>query len=83
MLRAMELHDFRTAFIDHVLIDMMYGGGSTSGVKAYALSNFEALRSRQTWLEAGPIDRALIAKPMRKVLQFLMRGDEANGRPAL
>ncbi len=73
MLRAMELHDFRAAMIDQVLIDMMQGGDSTSGLKAYVKSNFEALRSRQKWLDAGAFDRALVAKPLRKISQFLVR----------
>lgn len=73
MLRAMELHDFRVAMIDRVLIDMMQGGDSTSGLKAYVKSNWEALRSRQKWLNASPLDRALVAKPLRKLGQFLVR----------
>jgi glycosyltransferase involved in cell wall biosynthesis len=72
MLRAMELHDFRAHRIDRVLIDMMQGGDSTSGLKAYVTSNFESLRSRQRWLNAGPLDRALVAKPLRKLGQFLV-----------
>jgi hypothetical protein len=73
MLRAMELHGFRTAMIDRVLIDMMQGGDSTSGLKAYVRSNFEALRSRQKWLNSGSLDSALVAKPLRKLGQFLLR----------
>jgi glycosyltransferase involved in cell wall biosynthesis len=73
MLRAMELHDFRAAMIDRVLIDMMQGGDSTAGLKAYVRSNFEALRSRQKWLNAGSFDSALMAKPLRKLGQFLLR----------
>ena len=73
MLRCMELHDFRIAFVDRVLVDMMQGG-MTSGVKAYVRTNFEALRSRQIWLDAAPLDRALVAKPLRKLGQFWARG---------
>jgi glycosyltransferase involved in cell wall biosynthesis len=73
MLRAMELHGFRAAMIDRVLVDMMQGGDSTSGLKAYVRSNFEALRSRQKWLNSGSLDSALVAKPLRKLGQFLLR----------
>ena len=73
MLRAMELHDFRSAFIDRVLVDMMQGGDSTSGMRAYVISNFESLYSRRVWLDAGPIDRAFVAKPLRKLTQFVVR----------
>ena len=73
MLRAMELHDFRPVHIDRVLVDMMHGGRSTAGFKAYVISNHEASRSRQRWLDADPFDMALFAKPLRKVTQFLVR----------
>ena len=73
MLRAIELHDFRPLKIKHVLIDMMQGGDSTSGLSAYATDNFEAVRSPQKWLNAGAFDRALVAKPSRKLGQFLLR----------
>jgi hypothetical protein len=73
MLRAMELHDFRSVHINRVLVDMMYGGSSTAGIKAYLISNLEAARSRQRWLDAEIFDMALIAKPLRKVTQFLAR----------
>lgn len=72
MLRAMELHDFRAAFVDRVLVDMLHGGDSTSGVKAYLKSNYEALHSRRKWLNAPPIDKAFVAKPLRKLTQFLV-----------
>jgi hypothetical protein len=69
----MELHVFRVAMIDRVLIDMMQGGDSTAGLKAYVRSNFEALKSRQRWLNSGSLDGALVAKPLRKLGQFLIR----------
>lgn len=73
MLRAIELHDFRATLIDHVLIDMMHGGKSSSGWRSQIGHNLEALRSRQQWLGSGRLDYALIAKPMRKVGQFISR----------
>lgn len=72
MLRAIELHDFRSAVIDYVLIDMMLGGKSSSGWRSQFVHNLEALKSRQRWLGSGTLDFALIAKPMRKVGQFLV-----------
>jgi len=78
MLRAMELHDFRPALVDRVLIHMQAGGESTAGLRAYLRSNLESLRSRRAWLGTGPVDRALIAKPLRKLGQFFVRlGSEA------
>jgi hypothetical protein len=73
MIRAMELFDFRIAHINHVLIDMMYGGGSTAGLKAFLTHSFESLRARQRWLDAPVVDRALIAKPLRKLPQYFVR----------
>jgi glycosyltransferase involved in cell wall biosynthesis len=73
MLRAMELHGFRSLLVDDVLVEMSYGGKSTAGIGAYLKSNVEALRSRRRWLAAGAVDRAFIAKPLRKVGQFLNR----------
>lgn len=73
MLRAMELHDFRAVHIDRVLVDMMHGGSSTAGFKAYVIGNLEASRSRQRWLDADRFDMALVTKPLSKVMQFLVR----------
>ena len=73
MIRAMELCDFRVVRINRVLIDMMYGGGSTAGIKAFVTHSFESLRARQRWLDAHIIDRALVAKPLSKLNQFLVR----------
>lgn len=70
MLRAMELHRFRHAFIESPLVDMMQGGTSNAGVKAYLAANLEALRSRRKWLASGLVDRAFFAKPLGKLGQF-------------
>ncbi|TIQ46201.1 MAG: hypothetical protein E5X61_15195 [Mesorhizobium sp.] len=70
MLRAVELHGFGSATTNHVLVDMMVGGASTRSLGSYIGHNFEALRSRRQWLRSGPIDYALVAKPMRKLGQF-------------
>ncbi len=53
MLRAMELNEFRSAFLDRVVVDMANGGESTSGVAAYLRSNLDAWRSRREWLGAA------------------------------
>lgn len=72
MLRAYELHDFRAAFIDRVLIDMMAGGMSTVSLRSHISHNLEALASRRRWLGSGAADYALFAKPLRKVRQFVV-----------
>ena len=71
MLRALECEQFGLELIDHVMVDMAQGGKSTRGVGAYVNHNLEALKSRQKWLGAGLVDYALIAKPARKLRQFL------------
>lgn len=71
MLRAVEMHAYRISMLDHVLVDMMQGGKSTSGIQSHIRHNLEALRSRRKWLGSGPVDYALIAKPARKITQFV------------
>lgn len=78
MLRALELQDFRSAFIDRVLVQMMHGGESTSGLGAHIKHNFEALRSRRQWLGAGLVDYSLFAKPLRKLPQIGMPSFKAG-----
>lgn len=72
MLRALELNGFRTAFLDEVLVNMMHGGESTSGLTAHLKHNYEALRSRRQWLGAGAVDYSLFAKPLSKLSQLAM-----------
>jgi glycosyltransferase len=74
MLRAMELHRFRHVFIADPLVDMMQGGTSNSGVRAYVAANLEALKSRRRWLSSGLVDRAFFAKPLTKLGQFVAVG---------
>jgi glycosyltransferase involved in cell wall biosynthesis len=78
MLRAMERNAFRSAFVDRVLVDMAIGGKSTRSAGAYIAGNIEAWRSRRAWLGTGLFDAALIAKPLRKIGQFLPRFSEAR-----
>ncbi|MER9419188.1 glycosyltransferase [Mesorhizobium sp. M0306] len=79
MLRAVEVHGFASVTTNHVLVDMMVGGASTRSLGSYIGHNFEALRSRRQWLRSGPIDYALVAKPVRKLGQFLSRAQRNNG----
>ncbi|TIL90074.1 MAG: glycosyltransferase [Mesorhizobium sp.] len=74
MLRAVELHGFQTAATGHVLVDMMQGGKSTNGIRSQVGHNIEALHSRRKWLGSGAVDYALIAKPARKIGQFITAG---------
>lgn len=71
MLRAMEVHDFRAAPAGRVLVKMLQGGESTSGLKSHLHHNLEALDSRRRWLGAGLVDYALFAKPLRKLPQLV------------
>ncbi|RWC25126.1 MULTISPECIES: glycosyltransferase family 2 protein [unclassified Mesorhizobium] len=71
MLRAVELYEFRSATSDHILIDMMVGGASTSSIMSYVRHNMEALQSRRRWLGSGTVDYALVAKPARKFGQLV------------
>lgn len=71
MIRALELHGFSSCLVDHVLVDMALGGKSTASIGAHIRHNIEALRARQKWLGAGPVDYALLAKPLRKLGQFV------------
>lgn len=74
MLRAVELHDYSIGMIDHVLIDMQQGGKSTISLGSHVAHNLEALQARRRWLKSGLVDYALVAKPARKIGQFLRRG---------
>ena len=74
MLRAMELTDFRAAPVGRVLVDMLHGGRSSSGLAASIHHNLEALDSRRRRLGAGMVDYALFAKPLGKLGQFVGAG---------
>jgi glycosyltransferase involved in cell wall biosynthesis len=78
MLRAVELNDHSISRINHVLIDMQRGGKSTVSLGAHVIHNLEALRARRRWLKSGLIDYALIAKPARKIGQFVGRGNRTE-----
>lgn len=70
MLRAIELNDFSLTKLDYMMVEMLEGGKSTRNIKAKITHNLEALKSRRKWLDAGLLDYALFAKPMRKINQF-------------
>ncbi len=70
MLRAFEIFSFASRRIERTFVDMAVGGASTRGLSAYASANLEALASRRRWLGAGPVDYALVAKPLGKLGQF-------------
>ena len=71
MLRAVDVHRFKTAIIDHVMIDMLVGGMSTASLGSHLQHNWEAMKARRRWLDASVVDYALFAKPARKIGQFL------------
>jgi glycosyltransferase len=70
MLRSLELTDFTASPVACVLVDMLHGGRSSSGLLATVRHNLEALDSRRRRLGVGLIDYALFAKPLRKVTQL-------------
>lgn len=74
MIRAIDVHGFSTVMIDRILVDMTQGGRSTAGIGAHIHHNLEALQARRRWLGTGLVDFALIAKPARKIGQFLTPG---------
>jgi glycosyltransferase involved in cell wall biosynthesis len=71
MLRAVDVFGFKVGVLEGVLIDMKTGGRSTKDMLSFIRHNLEALAVRQKWLDAGLIDYALIAKPARKISQFM------------
>lgn len=73
MLRAMELNDFRAGHVPHVVVDMANGGYSSSGIRAFLRGNMQSLQVRRRRLGTGLLDRALFAKPLRKIPQWLGR----------
>jgi glycosyltransferase involved in cell wall biosynthesis len=73
MLRAVEVHGFSVRKAPGVLVDMMQGGKSTESLSSYVRHNLESLSARRRWLNAGLVDAALVAKPARKIGQFIGR----------
>jgi hypothetical protein len=73
MLRACELHGFSTRLVDRTLVNMLVGGASTEGFHAYLKHNLEALSARRRWLGSSVVDGALLAKPLRKLGQLMVR----------
>ncbi|TIL46152.1 glycosyltransferase family 2 protein [Mesorhizobium sp.] len=80
MLRAVELHGFSSVVVDCVLVDMMVGGASTKNFRSHIEHNIEALQSRRRWLGSGLIDYALVAKPARKIGQFLTKRGQSKSQ---
>lgn len=56
MLRALEVHDFRSVFVDKVLVNLIGGSEGGPGLKTVVTHNYEALRSRQQWLDVDMFD---------------------------
>jgi glycosyltransferase involved in cell wall biosynthesis len=71
MLRAIDVFGFEVALLNSILVDMKIGGKSTKDMLAQIRHNLEALSVRRRWLDAGLIDYALLAKPLRKLGQFV------------
>ena len=73
MLRACELTGYDLGLIDRVMVNMMAGGQSTNNWQSYAKHNIEALKVRRIHYDAGLVDFAFFAKPLRKLTQFAKR----------
>lgn len=74
MVRAIDVHGFKTKRIDVILTDMAVGGKSTAGLVSHLRHNWQSLKARRKWLGSGSIDYALFAKPARKISQYLVKG---------
>lgn len=70
MLRALALNDFRVRYLPRVFVDFQIGGISTRGLGVTIRGNLECLRSRQTHLNAPPIDAAFFLRFARRILQI-------------
>jgi glycosyltransferase involved in cell wall biosynthesis len=79
MLRAIDIFGFEVGLLNNVLVDMKTGGRSTRNILSHVTHNLEALSVRQKWLNAGLVDYALFAKPLRKLEQFLVLKQKAAG----
>lgn len=66
LLRALEIEGFRHAVIPDVIVDMLIGGESTSGLRAVVNNSRELLAVRQARLGSGTIDAALFLNLARK-----------------
>ena len=74
MLRAHGVEMISRRVVDvraFVAYDEAAANSTCRSLSAYVRGNIKSLRSRQAWLSAGPVDTALLLKPMRKVTQFL------------
>lgn len=71
MMRAVEHYGKQPGLIRNIMVDMQQGGMSTSGVAAQLRHNKEAYHIRRKNLQTPILDYALIAKPMRKIRQWL------------
>jgi glycosyltransferase len=70
MLRALQLNNFRVAYIPRVIVDFQMGGMSTSGWRVSLRGNLECLRSRKQHLNAPIIDVAFFLRFIRRILQL-------------
>lgn len=73
LLRALEIEGFRHSIITSTLVNMMVGGKSTAGVRAVLQNTYEKLKVRQSRLEAGFADAAIIYNAVMKLKQLSVR----------
>lgn len=73
LMRALEIEGFRHTAITSTLVDMMLGGTSTAGPRAVLQNTFEKLKVRQTRLDAGFVDAAIIYNAITKLKQLRLK----------
>jgi glycosyltransferase len=72
MLRMLKVHNYKSFFLDKVIVKMRVGGVSTSGIKSYIQSTKEL---RKVWEMNGyryPL-RLYFIRPLKKIRQLLLR----------
>ncbi|MEL7229013.1 MAG: glycosyltransferase family 2 protein [Pseudomonadota bacterium] len=71
MIRAINAQGRQPELIRDIMIHMQSGGMSTSSISAFLKHNWEASNIRRKNKITGLVDYALVAKPARKVRQWL------------
>jgi glycosyltransferase involved in cell wall biosynthesis len=71
MIRALEIHNTPCLVLSDILTNLQLGGLSTSGPRASIANVRETSRARRKWLNAGIVDRAMLAKVWGRARRIL------------
>jgi hypothetical protein len=71
MIRALEVHNTPCLVLADILTNLQLGGLSTSGPRASIANVRETSRARRKWLNAGIVDRAMLAKVWGRARRIL------------